>query len=297
MSFPSKNILVLGASGMLGSALFSVLPKVSQNYTTFGTTRGYSPTPVLKSGMNLVKIENIFDADALLAIMKHNDIDVVINAVGLIKQIGAELTQSDFVRINSWLPHYLMQLCDEVGARFLEISTDCVFTGQKGDYSEDDNPDARDIYGLSKLLGEVSDNPNAVTIRTSIIGHESGRAASLIDWFLSQTGEVKGFSKAVFSGFPTAFLGEIIGKHILPNPDLNGLYHVSANPIDKFSLLDLVARAYQRNVKLIPNDELIIDRSLNSSRFRAATGFVSPKWPELIDTMKSSRLVWTQNEH
>ena len=143
MSFPSKNILVLGASGMLGSALFSVLPKVSQNYTTFGTTRGYSPTPVLKSGMNLVKIENIFDADALLAIMKHNDIDVVINAIGLIKQIGAELTQSDFVRINSWLPHYLMELCDEVGARFLEISTDCVFTGQKGDYSEDDNPDAR----------------------------------------------------------------------------------------------------------------------------------------------------------
>ena len=292
-----KNILILGVSGMLGSALFSKLPNVSDAYTLFGTYRGYAKTPKLSDRMNLVKLDDVFNRDALLQILKVNKIDLVINAIGLIKQIGAELTKSDFVRINSWLPHYLMELCDEVGARFLEISTDCVFTGQKGDYSEDDNPDARDIYGLSKLLGEVSDNPNAVTIRTSIIGHESGRAASLVDWFLSQSGEVKGFSKAVFSGFPTAFLGEIIGKHILPNPDLRGLYHVSANPIDKFSLLDLVARAYQHNVKLIPNDELVIDRSLNSSRFRAATGFVSPEWPELIDTMKSSRLVWTQNEH
>ena len=289
--------MVLGASGMLGSALFSVLPKVSQNYKTFGTTRGNSPTPFPKMGMNLIKLDNVFDTDALLAIMKNNDIDVVINAIGLIKQLGAELTKSDFVRINSWLPHYLMELCDDVGARFLEISTDCVFTGKKGNYSEDDIPDARDIYGLSKLLGEVSGNPNAVTIRTSIIGHESGRAASLIDWFLSQSGEVKGFTKAVFSGFPTAFLGEIIGKHILPNAELSGLYHVSANPIDKFSLLDLVAKAYQHNVKLTPSNELVIDRSLNSSRFKAETGFISPDWPELINIMKSNRLVWTQNEH
>lgn len=282
---------------MLGSALFSSLPKISPTYTTIGTIRGNSPAPISKTGMHLVKLADVFDKDALLRILKDNDIDVVINAIGLIKQIDAELSKSDYVKVNSWLPHYLMELCDEVGARFLEISTDCVFTGQRGNYTEDDTPDARDIYGLSKLLGEVTDNPNAITIRTSIIGHESGRAASLIDWFLSQTGEVKGFSKAVFSGFPTAFLGEIIGQHILPNPDLNGLYHVSANPIDKFSLLDLVAKAYNHNVKLTPNDELVIDRSLNSSRFKAVTGFVSPEWPELIDIMKSNRLVWTQNEH
>ena len=292
-----KNILILGASGMLGSALFSTLPNVSDSYTVFGTYRGISKTPTISDRMHLVKLDDAFNRDNLLQIMKVNKIDVVINAIGLIKQIGAELTKSDFVRINSWLPHYLMELCDDVGARFLEISTDCVFTGQKGNYSEDDIPDARDIYGLSKLLGEVSGNPNAVTIRTSIIGHESGRAASLIDWFLSQSGEVKGFTKAVFSGFPTAFLGEIIGKHILPNAELSGLYHVSANPIDKFSLLDLVAKAYQHNVKLTPSDELVIDRSLNSSRFKAETGFISPDWPELINIMKSNRLVWTQNEH
>lgn len=282
---------------MLGGALFATLPNVSDSYTVFGTYRGVSKTPSLTHRMHLIKLDDVFQRDALLQIMVTNNIDVVINAIGLIKQIGADLTKSDFVKINAWLPHYVMELCDEVGARFLEISTDCVFTGKQGNYSEDDMADARDTYGLSKLLGEVSDNPNAVTIRTSIIGHESGRAASLIDWFLSQTGEVKGFTKAIFSGFPTVFLGDIIGKYILPNPSLSGLYHVSANPIDKFSLLDLVAKAYQHNVKLIPNDELVIDRSLNSSHFKATTGFTSPGWPELIDIMKSNRLVWIQNEH
>lgn len=282
---------------MLGSALFSTLPTVGDSYSVFGTFRGQSQTPVLGERMHLIKLNDVFEKEALLHILMKHKIDVVINAIGLIKQIGAKLTKTDFVRINGWLPHYLMGLCHEVGARFIEISTDCVFTGLKGHYSEDDEADARDIYGLTKLLGEVTDNQNALTIRTSIIGHESGRAASLVDWFLSQSGDVKGFRRAIFSGFPTTYLAEIIGQYILPNTELNGLYHVSANPIDKFSLLSLVAKTYQHNVRLIPDDELVIDRSLDSSRFKAATGFISPEWPELIHIMKSNRPVWTQNEH
>ena len=296
-ALPQQNILILGASGMLGGALFSSLPVFGENYTVFGTYRGQSLTPTLNKHMHLLMLDDVFNKNALLQILTEHKIDVVINAIGLIKQIGGELSKSDFVRINAWLPHYLMELCDKVGARFVEISTDCVFTGQKGNYSEDDIADARDIYGLTKLLGEITENKNALTIRTSIIGHESGRAASLVDWFLSQSGEVKGFRKAIFSGFPTSYLAEIMGKYILPNSELNGLYHVSANPIDKFSLLSLVADSYQHDIKLIPNDELVIDRSLNSSRFKAATGFITPEWPELIDIMKSNRPVWTQNEH
>jgi len=296
-ALPKLNILILGASGMLGGALFFKLPTLGESYTVFGTYRGHSLTPTLTKRMNLLKLDDVFQKDALLQILTTHEIDVVINAIGLIKQIGGELSKSDFVRVNGWLPHYLMDLCDEVGARFIEISTDCVFTGQKGNYSEDDIADARDIYGLTKLLGEITDNQNALTIRTSIIGHESGRAASLVDWFLSQTGEVKGFRKAVFSGFPTTFLAGIIGRYILPSSELSGLYHISANPIDKFNLLSLVAETYQHNVKLIPNDELVIDRSLDSSRFKSATGFISPEWPELINMMKLNRPVWTHNEH
>jgi len=294
---PRQNILVLGASGMLGAAIFSKLPKVSETYTVFGTYRGHSLTPALNERMHLLKLDDVFHENVLLEILTTYKIDVVINAIGLIKQIGNELSKADFVRVNGWLPHYLMGLCDQVGARFIEISTDCVFTGKNGHYSEDDTPDARDVYGLTKLLGEVTDNQNAITIRTSIIGHESGRAASLIDWFLSQTDEVKGYRKAIFSGFPTVYLADIIGRYILPNAELNGLYHVSANPIDKFTLLSLVAEAYQHKVNLVPYDDFIIDRSLNSSRFKAATGFVSPDWPELVNIMNSNPLVWTQNEH
>jgi len=261
---PPQNILILGASGMLGGALFSKLPTVSENYTVFGTHRGHSLTPKLNERMHLLKLDDVFQKDSLLNILTTYKIDVVINAIGLIKQIGSELS---------------------------------VFSGQKGNYSEDDIADARDIYGLTKLIGEVTDNQNAVTIRTSIIGHESGRAASLIDWFLSQADDVKGFRKAIFSGFPTIYLAHIIGRFILPNPELNGLYHVSANPIDKFTLLSLVAEVYQHKVNLIPHDDFVIDRSLNSSRFKTTTGFVSPEWPELINIMKSNPLVWTHNEH
>jgi len=296
LTHQSTNILILGASGMLGGALFAQLPKVCARCKTIGTVRSGSPAPQLHDNVKLVHLQDVFDRDALLEVMRGNEVNVVINAIGLIKQIGKSLTKSDFVRVNAWLPHYLMELCDEVGARFIEVSTDCVFTGSKGHYSEDDTPDARDIYGVSKLLGEVTDNPNAVTIRTSIIGHESGRAASLIDWFLSTSGEVKGYEKAIFSGFPTAYLAQIIGQYIIPNPALNGLYHVSAEPIDKFALLCLVAEKYKHNVKLVADADLVIDRSLDSNKFKVATGFVSPKWPELIDIMKTTRPIWENHE-
>lgn len=294
---PSLNILILGASGMLGSALFTTLPKVSASYKVFGTSRGTTPVPVSDDKAQIINLADVFDRSALLYILKQNKIDVVINAIGLIKQISGQLSKADFVKVNAWLPHYIMDLCDEVGARFIEISTDCVFTGRQGNYSEDDTPDASDIYGLTKFMGEVTDNPNALTIRTSIIGHESGRAASLIDWFLSTSGTVGGYNKAIFSGFPTAYLADIIGRYILPNSKLHGLYHVSANPIDKFSLLSLVADAYQHDVKLVPNEDLVIDRSLDSTKFKDETGFVPPDWPNLVNIMKSDRPVWKKYEH
>ena len=280
---------------MLGAALFSTLPNISESYHVFGSYRAGSITPKEVSRATLVELPDVFSKSDLLEILEGHSIDVVINAIGLIKQISSELTKADFVKVNAWLPHYLMGLCDKVGARFIEISTDCVFTGQKGNYAENDTPDASDIYGITKQLGEVTDNVNAVTLRTSIIGHESGRNASLIDWFLSTSGSTKGYNKAVFSGFPTVYLAEIIGRHILRNEALQGLYHVSAAPIDKFSLLNLVADTYKHAINLIPDDKLVIDRSLDSSKFREATGFVSPEWPELIKIMKSNRPIWNKS--
>jgi dTDP-4-dehydrorhamnose reductase len=166
----------------------------------------------------------------------------------------------------------------------VHVSTDCVFSGAKGHYLETDFPDAYDLYGRSKLLGEV-DYPHAITLRTSIIGHELSGNRSLIGWFLAQQGSVKGFARAVFSGLPTVELARVVRDCVLPRPALRGLYHVAAQPINKCDLLKLVAATYGKTIKIVPSEDLVIDRSLNADRFRVATGYVAPPWPDLIQRM------------
>jgi dTDP-4-dehydrorhamnose reductase len=166
------------------------------------------------------------------------------------------------------------------------MGTDCVFSGMKGRYTEADISDATDLYGRSKYLGEV-DYPHAITLRTSIIGHEMDGAHSLLGWFLKQTGSIKGYRRAVFSGLPTVEIARVIRDYVIPYPELHGVYHVSANPINKFDLLTLVAQTYGKTIEICADDQLVIDRSLDSSRFQTATDYVVPEWPELIGLMHS----------
>lgn len=164
------------------------------------------------------------------------------------------------------------------------MSTDCVFSGAKGMYTENDFSDAQDLYGRSKYLGEV-DYHNAITLRTSIIGHELDGARSLVGWFLAQNKSVKGFKRAIFSGFPTVEMARIIRDFVLPHPQLHGLYHVSADPINKYELLQLIAHVYRKKIEIVSDESFMIDRSLDSSRFQKMTGYTPPKWPELVQTM------------
>jgi len=211
--------------------------------------------------------------------------DVVINCVGVVKQLQSAKDPLVTIPINAILPHQLARICADVGARLIHVSTDCVFDGRKGMYLESDFCDADDLYGRSKLLGEV-DYPHAVTLRTSIIGHEFGGGASgLVGWFLSQSNSVKGFRKAIFSGFPTVTLARLMRDVVAPRPDLRGVYHVSSAPIDKFTLLSLVRDQYGKDIEIVADDALVIDRSLDSSRFREATGYSPPAWPELVREM------------
>jgi dTDP-4-dehydrorhamnose reductase len=122
-------------------------------------------------------------------------------------------------------------------------------------------------------------------LRTSIVGHELTSAHGLIGWFLAQSGSVSGFTKVVFSGLPTVELARVIRDHVLPRAQLHGLYHVSAAPISKYELLRLVGQLYGRHTRIIPDDELVIDRSLDSSRFRELTGYAPAAWPELLGAM------------
>ena len=171
-----------------------------------------------------------------------------------------------------------------IGARLIHMSTDCVFSGSVGMYTESTFPDANDLYGRSKYLGEV-DYLNAITLRTSIIGHELSGSKSLVCWFLSQMGSVKGFKKAIFSGLPTIEIAKVIRENVLPNTSLRGTYHLSVDPINKYDLLKLIARQYEKEIDIIPDESYVIDRSLNSERFRLATGFKPKPWPQLIKEM------------
>ncbi|MDF1598900.1 SDR family oxidoreductase [Mesorhizobium sp. YIM 152430] len=281
-----KRLLIFGASGMLGNAVLRLFAQDTSWHVT-GTTRSASqhlkfPDDIRRQLLNGVDVENFDSLSAAFASAKP---DVVINCVGVVKQLAEANDPLAAIPINSLLPHRLARLCAVAGARLVHLSTDCVFDGTKGNYTENDRPDAYDLYGRSKLLGEV-DYENAVTLRTSIIGRELGSAHSLIDWFLAQDGQVRGFTKAIFSGLPTVELARVIKDYVLPRPHLRGLYHVSAEPTSKYDLLQLVAQAFGKTVEIVPDAKVTIDRSLDSSRFRHETGYQPPSWPELVARLR-----------
>lgn len=270
---------------MLGSTLYRVL-SVDPSLCVFGTVRDNQAAQRLKpeSCDTIISHIHLEGEKGILTAFAHSKPDIVVNCIGIIKQLPTAHDHLESLAINSSLPHRLAKYCSLVGARLVHFSTDCVFSGKKGQYRETDIPDAYDIYGRTKLLGEV-DYPHAITLRTSIIGHELATANSLVDWFLRQSGSVKGFSRAVFSGLPTVEIARIVRGLIVHHPDLRGLYHLSVQPINKHDLLNLISQVYEKAIDIVPDNNLVIDRSLNSDRFSAATGFEAKPWPELITDM------------
>ena len=283
----TTTVLVLGANGMLGNAVMRLFA-ASPDFRVFGSVRSSAVLSYLPSYLhhNVIKDIDVENNDSLMRLFSEVHPDVVINCVGLIKQLTAGDDPLAAISINALLPHRLARLCEVAQARLIQMGTDCVFSGEKGSYTEIDVPDATDLYGRSKYLGEL-DYPHAITLRTSIIGHELNGAHSLVGWFLSQTGSVKGYRRAIFSGLPTVEIARVIRDYVIPHPELHGVYNVSAAPINKFDLLTLVAKTYGRAIDIKADDKLKINRSLDSTRFELATGYVAPGWPQLIELMCS----------
>lgn len=292
------KILVLGASGMLGVSLLSYL-EGKPGIKVLGTVRSRSVADMLPANLRgLLRVGiDAYDTGSLIALLAREKPDVVVNCIGIIKQLSESKLELPSIRINALFPHLLADYCDWFSARLIHISTDCVFSGGQsaaqiakfGRYTEDSPTDAQDLYGRSKRMGEVHNQSHAITLRTSIIGHELNSRRSLVDWFLSETGQVKGFTKAVFSGLPTVELARVILEYVVPNETLTGLYHVAAEPIDKYRLLSLVAEIYRKNITIVPDSSVVMDRALNGARFREATGYVPPDWIELVNRMHASQ--------
>ncbi|MEA4925766.1 MAG: SDR family oxidoreductase [Syntrophomonadaceae bacterium] len=280
------KVLVLGVNGMLGHKLFLHLAGC-ENLDVYGTARNRD---VWLKCFPLPAIENIyFNVNAcnfvsLAKVINSVRPDWVINCIGIIKQSAMGRNYIENIYVNALFPHKVARLCAEAGARMLHISTDCVFSGARGTYLETDIPDALDLYGRCKLLGEVDYSPG-LTLRTSIIGHEIQSRLGLIEWFLAQQGRIQGYSRHIYSGFPTIELANIIASYIIPQSCLNGVYHLSSNPISKYELLQIVAQEYSKDIEIEPFAGTLCDRSLDSSQLRSLISYSPPSWPQLIAAM------------
>ena len=286
-----KKIIVLGGTGMLGHQLFKS-----------GLQMGFEMEAIVRNKKLLIEKTNTEFADRIHVIddvkgitqleilLKALNPDFVVNCIGIVKQSPLTNNYTETIAINSLLPHQLEGLGSQLGFKLIHISTDCVFDGQKGMYKETDFSNATDLYGKSKYLGEVNYG-SGLTIRTSIIGHEiTPTTFGLIDWFLAQEGKVNGFTKAIFSGLTTLELSRVILNHIIPLNLESGLYQIAAEPINKYDLLSLTARIYKKQIEIMPSDELVIDRSLDGSRFNLMTGYKVPSWEILIQEMHEDSL-------
>jgi dTDP-4-dehydrorhamnose reductase len=282
------RVLVLGVNGMLGHRVARVL---GDDVEVWGTSRVALPVPagaVLDPARHILGV-SASDFGTVEDALHRVDPDVVINCIGIVKQRSASKSAVPSIEINALFPHKLARLCGDTGARAVHLSTDCVFTGAKGMYRESDVPDASDMYGRSKLLGELSE-PGSVTLRTSIIGWQLSEFGGLLDWYASHRGEtINGYRNVFFSGLSTESLARLISRIIFEHPDLNGLYHVSADRIDKYSLLSRLDGLLGWNTEIIPVDEPVMDRSLDSTRFRETIGWAPPSWDDMLGELAADR--------
>jgi dTDP-4-dehydrorhamnose reductase len=283
------KLLILGGNGMLGHKLVQVLQGKFDVWTTLREDFdryekfGIFEREKTVCGVDAEKFETVKNA------IEFSKPDAIINAIGVIKQLPSSKDVVKTLTINSIFPHLVAETAQKVNAKFIEISTDCVFSGKKGDYTESDLPDAGDLYGKSKNLGEVT-GENCLTLRTSIIGRELLTANSLVDWFLSNRGKfVKGYKNAIYSGFPTIVLAEIIADLLVNHPKLSGLYHVSSKPINKYDLLCLIRDAYNANIEIELFEDFATDKSLNSDKFRVETNFMPKTWQEMTAQMANDK--------
>lgn len=284
------RILIFGGDGMLGHQL---LRSWRQRHEVFVTLRrdedaykgyGLFSPGMARYGVDVRQLQDVVDSVATVRPQ------AVVNAVGIVKQRPTAQEYIPSLEVNSLFPHRLAQVCRAAGARLVHLSTDCVFSGRRGHYNEGDLPDASDLYGRSKLLGELHE-PGCLTLRTSIIGLELSGKRSLVEWYLSQKGSIVGYRRAVYSGLTTAEMARAIEHFLLKDPELAGLWHLASTPISKFELLKgLTERLQRRDIELRPQDDFVNDKSLDMSALNARTEYRVPRWSAMLDDLTTAIL-------
>jgi dTDP-4-dehydrorhamnose reductase len=283
------RVLVLGANGMLGHKL---VQRLAEGVEVWGTVRSDALSGDLVQWLGSSRLLTRISAqsvESLVHALRLSRADAVVNCIGIVKQRESLEDIQGTVATNSLFPHQLAQLCALGGARLVHLSTDCVFSGRKGKYVETDSPDPGDLYGRTKLLGEVTGS-GCLTIRTSMVGWQLSRSTGLLEWLATQrNARVTGFRRVTFSGLSTSALSDVLAALLDDGPGLEGIYHVSSEPINKYELLSRIVDAMGWPTEVIPVDEPVCDRSLDSEAFRARTGWNPPAWDQMIDGLVSER--------
>ena len=281
----AMRVLILGGNGLLGHKVWQVFQR---RFDAWATVRG-GDEDYKRYGLcdprRLLGGVNAFEIDSVTEALNKVRPDVVVNCIGIVPRSHGSEDSITGLKVNALFPHQLASMCERFNARLIHMSTDCVFSGRKGMYTEEDRPDPEDLYGRCKLLGEVT-SPHCLTIRSSMIGRELAGTRGLVEWFLSQRGRrVRGYSNGIFTGFPTLILAEIMAELVERGPRLSGVYHVSSEALSKYEILCLLKETYRVAIEIEPFEDFRIDLSLDSSRFRAATGFRPKPWSEMIRIM------------
>lgn len=279
------RVLVLGGTGMLGHKLWQVLAEQYDTYVTLRAKFDAYARYKLFEHTHAIDCVDTQDFDSVVRAVAAVRPQVIVNCIGIVKQHQAANDPFSSISVNSLFPHRLAYLCRAGGTRLIHISTDCVFSGRKGNYAETDVADAEDLYGKTKLLGEPSYD-GCLTLRTSMIGRELKTSHGLLEWFLQREGKtVPGYTRAIFSGFTTDALSRLVALIIAEQPDMQGIWHVASEPVSKFDLLSLIRDIFRLNIGIEPDDTVAYDRSLDAGKFCQRTRFVPQPWPGMIEQM------------
>ena len=279
-----KKILVIGASGLIGNAIFHEC--LNFKYDVYGTIKRKNKKYFFKKNSNKIfsniRIENDKEIVKIIKKIKPN---IVINCAAVVKKYIDLYSIKKIFEINSKFPKKLEHLTSMYNFKLIHISTDCVFDGKHGNYSEDDIPNPQDIYGLSKYFGEVKSD-NCLTIRTSVIGPELKKSQGLYEWFMKQNGKIKGYKKFIFSGLTSFELSKIIISN-LSNFKLGSIVHISSKPINKFELLKKFKKTFSKKDLVIKEcNKIKINRSLISN-FQKKNNIKISSWNKMLSDMKT----------
>lgn len=288
------RIIILGGTGMLGRALSEHLSSCfPDTYVTIRKGRRDYGKSILLESDKVIEHIDVLDLQLLAGVLRVIKPDVVLNCIGITKRREEPQNPVPSIMLNALFPHRLAKLAGQLETRVIHFSTDCVFDGMTGNYADESQTNATDLYGRTKALGEVS-GKNTLTLRSSFIGYELGEGTELLEWFLAQKGIVKGFKNAIYTGLTTLELNRVVERLLREYPHAVGLYNVSSDPISKFNLLKMIGEKMHRSVEVIPEETFHCDRSLDSTKFRREFNYTPPKWEKMVEEL--SRVKGVQDD-